>query len=962
MSDLLEILAKDAKDRWELFNTAAAHLDLSPILDPAVFSSLQRVFAFSTFVFRTCRRHPEMLLRLIDSGDLRRCYNPLDYNEKIQAALHPVFDTQSLSMPTLQKALRLLRQREMVRIAWRDLSGWADLAETTRDLSAFAETCIDRTLGPLYADACSKFGVPEGADRSRQHLVVIAMGKLGAGELNFSSDIDLVLAYPEAGETERIPQSITNDEFFTRLTRQLLVALGAATSDGIVFRVDTRLRPFGESGPLVMSFDVMEAYYQSQGREWERYAWIKARPVAGDIAAGNELIERLRPFVYRRYLDFGTFDSLRDMKQKISMEVRRKSMAHNVKLGPGGIREIEFFGHLFQLIRGGVFPALQERRIQNVLEVLGRKRIVPPHVCSELAQAYVFLRNTEHRLQEFCDQQTHDLPQEEIDRTRLAAAMGFSGWEAFFDRLRLHRERVHAHFSSLLEAKDTVRPDTGKRQLLIDLWQDSVNIRDNTTLLGRAGFHAPNQVLHILEQIRSDPETRKLGREGRKRLNALIPMLLEKIVESENQTVVLGRLAALIRTIQRRTCYLALLQENPTVLNHLIRLAAASSWIISFLAMHPLLLDELIDPRTLYLPPCREELEEDLGRRLAHLSKSDLEQQMEVLRIFKQISVLRVAAADISGCLPLMRVSDHLTDIAETILKQVLTISWNHLSEKHGEPACGLKNRRLDRGFAVIAYGKLGGIELGYASDLDLVFLHAGKAGQTQGGSHPIDNTLFFSRLGQRFIHILTTHTPAGKLYETDMRLRPSGASGLLVSHIDAFADYQNRRAWTWEHQALVRARPVCGDPAVAEHFENIRVQALSRFRDRRILGKEVLDMRRRLRRKNRSRDPETFDLSQGEGGMVDIEFLVQYLVLANAHDHSNLLKWTDNVRLLESLCTSKIIDSTTAALLKDAYLSYRSAAHRLNLQEKPNLVDKTAFGDLRKEICDLWRKHFDGL
>jgi [glutamine synthetase] adenylyltransferase / [glutamine synthetase]-adenylyl-L-tyrosine phosphorylase len=966
MDDTLKMLAEKAEEKAEAFRQAAEDAKALPAEDPAVEEALGRVFAFSDFVFKACIRNPKLLADLIESGDLKRKFHKDEYPSRLESALEdlpmiPESDTSAAAVrlltSSLQHLLRRFRTHEMVRIAWRDLTGWADLNEIMTDLSALADACIHQAASRLYTLERIRFGMPTDAEGTPQDLVIIAMGKLGAWELNFSSDVDLIFAYPETGKTVGGEKTISNDEFFTRMARGVMHLIGANTSDGIVFRVDARLRPFGENGPLVMCFDSMEEYYQYHGREWERYAWIKARVISGNKEEGACLMERLRPFVYRRYLDFSTFESLRDMKRMVAAEVRRKGMDRNIKLGPGGIREIEFFGQIFQLIRGGVSPILQQQQIQKVLRLLSRENIVPQIVCDELAGAYLFLRKTENRLQEFSDEQTHELPQDDVKRSLLAASMGFAGWDAFSAQLAAHTQKVHEHFNNLLQTKDGRETENENHLRLAGIWQSLETTGQHIDILTEAGFHAPKDILGILRDLENDPETQKLSSEGRKRLDTLVPKVLEASAGSENPAMVLNRLVHLIKNIERRTTYLSLLLEHATVLDHLVRLAGESPWIISFVAKHPVLMDELIGPQTIYQAPDRSELKRELAQRLERLPHEDLEYQMEALRIFKQASILRVAAADVDGSLPLMKVSDHLTYIAETVLETVLDLSWEHLIDKHGKPDCHLNGLTLDKGFAVIAYGKLGGFELGYSSDLDLVFLHSGAMGQTNGG-RPIDNSLFFSRLGQRVIHILNTHTSAGILYETDMRLRPSGSSGLLVSHIEAFGEYQKNQAWSWEHQALIRARSVCGDASVAGRFEEIRSEVLSRSRDPQVLRREVSGMRKRLRQENASRDPKIFDLSQGEGGIVDIEFLVQYLVLKNANTHRELLKWTDNVRLLDTLWATQIIDQETEAILRNAYLTYRLAGHRLSLQEKSPLVEKTEFSDLRNQVSDLWHAY----
>lgn len=941
-------MTNDHIKKWDEFCIAAEKAGIKPPEDAEQIAVIRRIFTFSDFIARTCIRHPDMLDHLITGGDLLRKYPGDEYQKKLNASLSGIEDETALG-----RMLRGIRCREMLRIAWRDIAGYADLWETMSDLSAFAEACVDQSLAMLYQWQCSAFGVPTGADHTPQQLVVLGMGKLGARELNFSSDIDLIFAYPQAGETKGCEKSVTNDEFFVRLCRRLLTLLSASTSEGIVFRVDMDLRPYGESGPLVMNFDAMETYYQIQGREWERYAWIKARTVAGDKAAGTRLLRRMNPFVYRKYLDFGVFESLREMKQKISLEVKRKGMKDNIKLGPGGIREIEFFGQIFQLIRGGVIHSLQDRPIQKILKTLAAEGYITRKVCEELEAAYIFLRNTEHRLQEFSDLQTHKLPPDAATQTHLAASLGFSDWNAFLPELEKHRKNVHGHFSRLLEAKDS----EGHEKIENDLkavWQN-LSSAESVRKIAEAGFADTEAVMQLLKHLHEDLAAAVITREARERVDRLMPLLLKEIGTSDPSGVSLNRIVELIKAIKKRTSYIALLLENPAALSHLVRLAKASPWIISLLTRHPVLLDELLDSRTLYLPPKRPSLEKEIRKRLEQFSSDDLEEQMEELRVFKQINTLRVAAADITDALALMKVSDHLSDIAETVLNQVIQISRNQLIAKHGEPVCRINGDTFTSGFAVIAYGKLGGLELGYGSDLDLVFLHAGTAEETQGGPRPIDSAQFFSRLGQRMIHILTTHTPAGMLYETDMRLRPSGSSGLLVCHIDAFRTYQVKEAWTWEKQAIIKARPVSGDPRLVSRFNDIRREALAQVRDKAQLREEVRNMRMRMRKELLKPQAGIFDLKQDSGGMVDIEFLVQYLVLLNAHKHPELVKWTDNVRLIGTLAAAGIIDDITAHFLRKAYLTYRIVGHRLSLRGQPAAVPEERFRLLRENIKELW-------
>jgi glutamate-ammonia-ligase adenylyltransferase len=919
-------------------------------------SQLQRALAFSDFIADSLIRDPPLLSHLWSSGDLQRPAAAGAYASRLMACLEGTDAVDDLA-----GRLRRFRRREMVRIAWRDLTGIADLAATTSDLSDLADACLNQALAWLYARQCAEQEAPVSRDGTAMGLVVLALGKLGARELNFSSDVDLIFAFPGSSLPRTGELQVDREDFFTRLCRRLVHVIGQPTAEGFVFRVDLRLRPFGDSGPLVLSFDAMERYYQEQGRDWERYAWIKARAVAGDRPAGEALLKRLHPFVYRRYLDFGAFESLRAMKHMISQEVVRRGMQQNVKLGRGGIREIEFFGQMFQLIRGGVSPELQQRPIRAVLAALAAEGHIPAEVHRELDGAYVFLRAVEHRLQEAADQQTHQLPADPFDRARLAASLGFADYEGFLTTLDRHRDTVHGHFQMLLESPDADRsgrhPDDG----IGDIWHQKMDPTEASAVLAQMGFHPPAEALQVLIDLRDDSATRALSPTGRQRLDRLIPLVVAEAGRAGHPLTALRRLADLIRAVERRTSYLALLLEYPAALAHLVKLADASPWIASLLAQHPVLLDELLDPRTLYRPPPREMLVAEIQRRLGRAPDEDLEAQIETLCIFKQINVLRVAAADVSGRLPLMRVSDYLSDVAEVTVNAVVDLAWRHLVDRHGRPDCRLQGVSCKRGFGVIAYGKLGGLELGYGSDLDLVFLHAGVDGQTQGGPHPIDNAQFFNRLGQRVIHLLTSHTRAGRVYEIDMRLRPSGISGVLVQHVEAFRDYQLNHAWTWEHQALIKARPVSGEPLITTRFEAIRAEALSRRRPRAKLHTEVADMRARMRSEQNRPAPGIFDLKQDPGGIVDIEFLVQYLVLRHAHRYPELVRWTDNVRLIQTLIDSTVLNEYLAHVLKHAYLIYRAAAHQLSLQEKPARVPVEKFERLQQRIRQIWETLFPG-
>ncbi|MBK8991955.1 MAG: bifunctional [glutamate--ammonia ligase]-adenylyl-L-tyrosine phosphorylase/[glutamate--ammonia-ligase] adenylyltransferase [Gammaproteobacteria bacterium] len=923
--------------------------------DAALAAALARVLGCSQFVAQALARDSELLPGLLESGDLARSYEESEFRQRLALALPADVDEARLATE-----LRRLRRREMVRIVWRDLLRSADLVETTRDLTWLAEATVEAAVAHGHAQLAARHGEPRGRESGApQRLVVLGMGKLGACELNLSSDIDLIFAYPEQGETDG-ERALSNQEFFTRLGQRVIKAIDAKTQDGFVFRVDMRLRPYGDAGALALNFDAMEEYYQDQGRDWERYAMIKARVIAGDRAAGEQLLAALRPFTYRRYIDFSAIESLRGMKAMINREVQRRGKTTDVKLGAGGIREIEFIVQSFQLIRGGRETALQERRLLVVLELLGALGHLPATVVAQLGEAYVFLRNTEHAIQARADQQTQALPEDEHDRLRLAFALGLPDWSAFAAELERHRAHVRRHFADVVaapqeqHAAEQAAPDAWRA-----LWAMEKEPERLLELLEATGFEDPAGTLERLGALRNSNRLQALQSAGRERLERFMPLLLAAAAATEHPSAVIARTMALVESVLRRSAYLVLLEENPGALEQLVRLCSASPWIAQELANHPVLLDELIDPRALYTLPERATLAAELQQHMLRIPLDDLEAQMEALRYFKLAHRLRCAASEVTGALPLMKVSDYLSFLAETILGHVLAVAWHYLVERHGTPqkADGVP---CDPDFIVVAYGKLGGIELAHGSDLDLVFIHDADPMLATDGERAIENGVFFTRLGQRIIHVLTAYTPLGQLYEVDMRLRPSGAAGLLVSSLTAFREYQYRQAWTWEHQALVRARPVAGCPRLAARFEELRREVLAQPRELPRLRREVIEMRDKMRA--HLLKPETsggksprFDLKQSVGGIVDIEFLVQYCVLAWSENQAALSVYTDNIRILEALSESGLMASRDAQVLTEAYKAYRTVVHRLTLQQQDDIVPALEYQALRDEVVRVW-------
>ncbi|MBX9764034.1 MAG: bifunctional [glutamate--ammonia ligase]-adenylyl-L-tyrosine phosphorylase/[glutamate--ammonia-ligase] adenylyltransferase [Pseudomonadaceae bacterium] len=928
--------------------------------------ALRRVGAASDFVMQQGVRDPQMLLDLAASGELERSFKVGELCGHLAQALADAADEDDLG-----RRLRRFRNRQQLRIIWRDVSRQADLIETCRDLSDLADACIDQAYQWLYTRHCAQFGTPIGQRSGQpQHMVILGMGKLGAHELNLSSDIDLIFGYPEGGETEGVKRALDNQEFFIRLGQKLIKALDAITVEGFVFRTDMRLRPYGSSGALVFSFNALEQYYQDQGRDWERYAMIKARVVGGDQVAGAQLLQMLRPFVYRRYLDFSAIEALRAMKQLIQQEVRRKGMAENIKLGAGGIREVEFIAQAFQLIHGGRDLSLQQRSLFAVLNTLRDQGYLPAAVTDELRDGYAFLRYAEHALQAIDDRQTQMLPDNDQDRARVAFIMGFDSWQAFHEQLMHWRGRVDWHFRQVIADPDEEEGAPAEEVAgaeWLPLWEDVQDEEAACRQLAEAGFAEPQSAWQRLAGLRNGNQVRAMQRLGRERLDAFIPRFMAQAVEHANPDLVLERVLPLIEAVARRSAYLVLLTENPSALQRLLTLCAASPWIAEQITRFPLLLDELLNEGRLFKPPLAPELAAELRERLMRIPEEDLEQQMEALRHFKLAHRLRVAASEIAGTLPLMKVSDYLTWLAEAILDQVLALAWRHTVSRYCAPRRA-DGSICDPDFVIVGYGKVGGIELGHGSDLDLVFIHDGDPQAETDGEKPIDGAQFFNRLGQRIIHLLTTQTNSGQLYEVDMRLRPSGAAGLLVSSLGAFERYQQGEAWTWEHQALVRARVLVGCPRVGKAFEAVRAAVLGRERDLATLRTEVSEMRAKMRDNLGSKataagtaanafEPNMpFDLKQDAGGIVDIEFMVQYAALAWSRQHPELLEFTDNIRILEGLERLGLLSAEDAQLLQAIYKAYRSAAHRQALQKQPGVVSGEQFADERHTVMRLWR------
>ena len=923
---------------------------------PRAVETLPRVAVCSEFALTTLLRHPEALLeRLVDGEPL----SPERLAER--------FDLRGRAQAEAMTVLRQVRHVEMARLAWRDLAGWSDLDTNLADLSLLADGAIVAAHDYARSQLLNRFGEPADSNGTQVEMMILAMGKLGGGELNFSSDVDLVFLFPD-GIVFKDRSRTRPDEYFRRLGQLMIKLLNEPTADGAAFRVDTRLRPFGSSGPLAMSVPALENYLIRHGRDWERYAYQKARLVTGRRHGAELFEEVLTPFVYRRYIDFGVFRSLRRMKALIADEVARRNLADNIKLGPGGIREIEFIVQVFQLVRGGQNPALRTRSLLPSLRRLGFMRLLDSDAIAGLESAYRFLRTLENRLQAMEDHQTQRLPADAEAREILAWAMGSPGWEEFAPEIAVHRRFVEEEFDRLAfdeRGENRGEGGAGNRGKGRDeraaeepdeRWAVAWERADMAGLLESAGVREAQAVADDLHGLRNGNLYRRMDEVSRQRLADVVVRLALRLREYRNPSWIVSRLVPLLRGICRRSAYLALIGENPGALTRLLALAERSEFLVTLVEQHPLLLDELLDERIFDAAPTRDELEDTLERAVSLRVTGDLESQLEVMRAFQRGAVFRIAVADRMANLPLMKVSDRLTDTAELILAYALDLAYAELAERHGAPMCGAGKSRRRVGFAIVGYGKLGGLELGYGSDLDLIFLHdsAGDAQRTSG-DRPVENRVFLVRLVQRLISLLSIQTRYGRLYEVDMRLRPNGQSGALVSSMDSFRSYQRTQAWIWEHQALLRSRSVAGDANVREAFERERREILIQHVNRRDLKAEVAKMRRRMRSElSRSRGGE-FDIKQDAGGMADIEFLVQYWVLAHAAEHPDLVEYSDNVRQLEALARNGLVPGTTADRIKSIYLNLRGSAHELALIGSDRVVAGEAFKKERAWIGNLW-------
>lgn len=966
---LSPLLIQQKQKSWQQFSQQ--HPEGYQALTPEQLEQFSLAITLSDFILTSALQAPELVLNLFVNKDVYQKTVP-PYASLLSDLL-----IGCQSEEQLHRILRRFRLEQMVNIAVADLVLNISLEQSLARLSLLADALIQNSLAWLTTFCQNKWGTPQNSAGDIQPLLVYGMGKLGGYELNFSSDIDLIFVYPHSGETQGNRRSIENQQFFTRLAQKLITSLHQHTADGFVYRVDMRLRPFGESGPLVLTFSAMEDYYQEQGRDWERYAMLKARAIPslnGDDTYHQQLSKLLRPFVYRRYIDFSVIDSLRRMKMMISQEVRRKQLVNNIKLGAGGIREIEFIVQVFQLIRGGRVKALQQRRLLTVLPELVISGELQEDSKLVLENAYCFLRRVENIIQALADKQTQTLPDNDLDKQRILHVLNFTSWSDFCSVLEKHMHDVHDKFEQLIgiESPNNQVEDQHWATLWHSRWSDEESIAwldQDQGSIDESHWNSED-IWRLLSDFRDDVTKRSIGNRGRQVLDKLLPLLISHIQKAKQAEFVLERILHVFKKIVTRTAYLELLFENEGALKQLIHLCQASRWVTDYIAKSPILLDELIDPRLLHNPTEISAYGHELRESMLRIPEEDLEAQMDGLRLFKQAQQLRIAAADISDVLTVGQVSEHLTALAQAIIAEVISIGWQQVVGRFGIPhsiANSVSNEKSanqndvqNKGIAVIAYGKMGGHELSYGSDLDLVFVHNSPEGDvTTGlanGDKSVPASQFYMKLAQRIMHIFNTRMSSGILYELDMRLRPSGNSGVLVGHINTFGQYQQEEAWTWEHQALVRARIVYGNSVIENKFNEIRQQVLSHTPEVDKLRIDVSNMREKMRKHLDKSTSELVDIKQGVGGLVDIEFLAQYLVLAHCHIHVDLSQHCDNLSIFKRLASLDILTEADQQLLANCYQQLRGLGHKATLQNEALLVSKDAVTE-RNQVMLVWKK-----
>jgi glutamate-ammonia-ligase adenylyltransferase len=943
-------------------NWSDALTELETILTTDLFQLLIKSSDISRFVAEVFCQYPtiaaQTLIWQVESKDSDEALLALNFEDFCLGNL-------ALTESQIMQRLRIFRRCHAAAIALLELTNTISIETSCSKISALADVMIHAAYKWCYQSMQQKFGSPLFRGLDKQNLVILAMGKLGGKELNFSSDVDLIFFYSHSGETTGESRQIENSKFFHRLSTQLIKLLDEVTADGFVYRIDMRLRPYGDSGALVASFAQAEDYYQEQGREWERFAMVRARTLTGSLEERKLINEIIRPFSFRRYIDYGVIESIRSMKEMIQREVRRKGLVGNIKLGAGGIREIEFIVQSLQLIQGGRDKRLCERNTLKVLPLLVDAKLLPAEVAENLSDSYRFLRRLEHCIQELAEKQTQQLPKTDTEQFAICVALNFPNWPALTDHLRKIQESVNQSFSELFgEAR---KKALAQDEFYLSLAEGHIDAEQLLNYMQNKRDDGAHEVdietyqnfIHQLNLFAQESSVINLTPRGAKRVKVFFPTLLAACLLTEKPDLTLARLLKVLQAILKRTAYLELLSENPPVLQHLVDLAGQSEWIAKRLSDYPVLFDELLYPSSLYEPLQTADLRSELQQNLLRINPEDEEELLDTVRAFKQTNELRVAAALLAQRLSISQVSRYLTQLAEVVLQAAVKQCWHLLKIKHGVPS-ELEDE-ASYGFGVIGYGKLGGFELGFGSDLDLVFLFDQSVEGQTNGKRSINNSRFYTRLAQKIIHFLSTRTNLGLLYEVDMRLRPSGSSGLLVSHTDAYQEYQMEAAWTWEHQALVRARFVAGDEKINHIFEKVRFAALTLKRDISKLQADVREMRDKMRQQLEKKEVNLVDLKQAKGGLVDIEFLAQYFSLLSPEKPSTLLQSPpcNTAEGLKQAAINNRLSQTDSLVLIKNYRVFRNKLNEKALLEGGSMVESKLFSDKMKQVAKIWESSF---
>ena len=928
--------------------------ELRPILksaDPSATQYENEVISIcyaSPFIKRVCISQPEWLFRLLAEDALHQDYDLNLYRQLLNPAFHAAD-----SVETLQKQIRNLRTASFARIAWRDLQQYTTVEQTLDELSSFAEICLQGTLQWCFEWLQSRPTANEFVQSLQQNIVIFALGKLGGRELNFSSDVDIVFAYADDGDFTQ-EQYANASEFYLKVIQLFIKVLSEQTQDGFAFRVDTRLRPFGESGALLPSFLAIDQYFQTHGRDWERYAWMKARAIAGDIKSGKQFLHEVAPFIYRRYLDYGAMQSLREMKLLIDKKAHLNSEKEDLKIGVGGIREIEFITQMFQLTYGGKNSSLRIQSTLKGLQQLKNQGLLSIEWVNDLIKAYLFLRKSENALQLREDQQIHTLPIQEKEKNHFAYLMEFQNWQDFYAEYKHHKKKVNELFQSILNIDEGQNEEPESHELE-SVWEQIDEQEYCLAILSKYFLTTYEHIYQNLRSFQQSSRVQKLIPVARNRLDAFMPIFLQELQAFDEPVSVFDRFINLLKQIVQRSTYISLLIESRDKLSAIFVLIQASPWISQYLCTHPSLLDGVIGMDESYKPPSFIEMQQQLNLKLNN-TIIDLDKYMEALREFKHSQVIQIAAADVVENYSVMKVSDHLSWLAEICIKSAADYARDELIQKYGKPRCVVHGKAYTPEILIIEYGKLGGLELGYGSDLDIVFLHnsIGEECETEGDKK-IHNDIFFTRLVQRSIHILTTVTSNGKVFDADLRLRPHGESGPIITSLKAYENYLLNDAWLWEHQALVRARAVTNSSKLLDEFSNIRNKVLCQERKIEDVRASIIEMRDKMLSASKSDSSSVFNIKKDVGGIVDIEFMVQFLVLSYSHKFPQICKRTDNVRILEDCAEVGLIELEQASILKEIYLKYRKYLHQLNLQLLPETVDLTLFVQERQVVKKYW-------